>query len=416
MIARLPLRWRVALAYGLIGFALSLGFAAATTFIAEDYEHILIEALLKGQGDAYLDRLATDPAAVLPASRTYSAFREAEAPPEFQGYAPGIHEPDIPGREGVHFAVFGEPATRLVFVIDVGEVETLEDYLVQIMLLIIVLGTFGSGCLGWLLARQTVRPVSLLAGAVRKLSVRPVATRLASEFSHDEVGELAGAIDAYQLQLADAASAENTFFSNANHELRTPITVVQGAIEVMREDAGVLASQRSRLDRVDRAIMELTALLEALMLAARGVPNELESINLREALGDAVVKISGAYPTADRLTVLAGGGARVMAPRRWVDCILTVLIQRVLSRAPNKSWHVTVFDAGITLNESGRSGPMGQLVERSDLGLGFMFVERLCRGLGWTLVQGHDAEAQLCVELRVEAAALQVSPASDQSS
>lgn len=405
MIARLPLRWRVALAYGLIGFALSLGFAAATTFIAEDYEHILIEALLKGQGENYLDRLAEDPTVVLPASRGYSAYREADAPNEFQGFRPGIHEPDIPGREGVHFAVFGDPGARLVFVMDVGEVETLEDYLVQIMLLIVVLGTVGSGWLGWMLARQTVRPVSLLAEAVRELPVRPVATRLASEFSHDELGELAAAIDAYQLRLADAASVENAFFSNANHELRTPITVVQGAIEVMREDANVLESQRSRLDRVDRAIMELAALLEALMLAARGVPNELEPINLREALGDALVRISGAYPASNRLAVVAGSEARVVAPRRWVDCILNVLIQRVLSRAPNKFWHITVSDEGITLNESGRVGPMGQLVERSDLGLGLMFVEKLCRGLGWTLTQGQDADSQLCIEMRVAPAA-----------
>jgi len=73
----------------------------------------------------------------------------------------------------------------------------------------------------------------------------------------------------------------------------------------------------------------------------------------------------------------------------------------VLSRAPNKSWHITVSDDRITLNESGRSGPVGQLVERSDLGLGLMFVEKLCRGLGWTLIQGHDADAQLCIEMRV---------------
>lgn len=401
MISRLPLRWRVALAYGLVGFALSLGFAAATTFITEDYEHILIAALLKGQGESYLDRLAEDPTAALPASRGYSAYREAEAPAEFRGHGPGIHEPDIPGREGVHFAVFGEPGARLVLVIDVGEVETLEDYLAQIMLLIIALGTAASGWLGWMLARKTVRPVGQLAKAVRELPVRPVATLLASEFSRDELGELAAAIDAYQLRLADAASAENAFFSNANHELRTPITVVQGAIEVMREDADLLASHRSRLDRLDRAIMELAALLEALMLVARGVPDELEPINLREALDDALARISGAYPTAGRLAVAAGGEAWVAAPRRWVDCILTVLIQRVLSRAPNKSWHIAVSGEGITLNESGRSGPLGQLVERSDLGLGLMFVEKLCRGLGWTLAQGQDAEAQLCIEMRV---------------
>ncbi|GAB2502311.1 sensor histidine kinase [Arenimonas alkanexedens] len=401
MSPRLPLRWRVALAHGLIGLVLSVGFALATTFIAEDYEHLLIGALLEGQGQDYAARLAEDPQAALPTSSRYSAYREQDAPAEFRGQATGIHEIHLPGRKGLHFAVFGEPGQRLVMVIDVGEIEALERYLAQIMLAIIAGGTLFSGWVGWVLARRTVAPVARLAEAVRGLPVQAAPTHLADEFSPDELGQLAAAIDAYQGRLADASSAERTFFSNANHELRTPITVIQGAIEVMRDDAALVASQHVRLDRVDRAVMELGVLLEALLLAARGVPAERDSIPLRQAFTDALAKVEGSHrAAADRLQVVVEGEPEVQAPRRWLDSILVVLIQRVLSRGPAKRWQATLSEQGIMFNESGGAGQVDQRVARSDLGLGLMFVERLCRDLGWQLQQGEDADARLCIVLR----------------
>ncbi|KFL37921.1 sensor histidine kinase [Arenimonas donghaensis] len=402
MNARASLRWRVALAYAAMGFLMSLGFAVATLFIAEDYEHILIGAILQSQGEHYQERLQTHPGLSLPVSQGFSAYREADAPEAFRALAPGIHEPRVSGRDGVHVGVFGQPGHRLVFVVDLGAIEALERYLVQIMLAVVLLGSLASGWLGWLMAGRAVSPVRRLAHVVETLPVRPVATRLASEFSRDEVGRLAAAIDGYQARLSEAESAEQAFHANASHELRTPITVVRGAVEVMRDDPGLPAPQGRRLDRIDRAIDELSLLVEALLLGGRAMPVETDAVLLPTVVSEALSRLARLNPDGQALVHVRGlHPLQVHAPKRWVECVVNVLLQRALSRMPGVAWDLDITPGGLVLAEQGH-GPDGDgKVERSDRGLGLMFVERLCRELDWRLVQGQDAQGRLRVALEM---------------
>ena len=70
--SRLSLRWRVALAFAATGMILSLAFAAATTYIAEDYEHILVSAILNSQSEHYLTALSEQPQLVLPQNTSFT--------------------------------------------------------------------------------------------------------------------------------------------------------------------------------------------------------------------------------------------------------------------------------------------------------------------------------------------------------
>ncbi len=398
--ARLPLRLRVGLAYALMGLVLSAAFAAASVLIAESYEHILVEALLEGQSRFYLERAAGEES--LPVAAGFAVYRESAAPLAFRGLGRGVWELEAAGDASVHVGVYGPPGGRIFLALDVGEIETLEWYMAQIMVGIVGMGTVFSGLFGWLLAGRTVRPVGQLAQAVGALPIAAVPTQLARAFSHDELGQLASAIDAYQQRLFEADAAEKLFFANASHELRTPITVVQGAIEVMRDDAALMAGQRPRMDRLNRGVSELAALLEALLLSARGLPDESSALELRQAFIDALARTAAVYPDAAARFELAPGAALwLRAPRRWLDCILNVLVLRVLSRAPGAGWNVQVDEKGLALLETGAAPGSVDAVERSDLGLGLMFVERLARGLGWNLRQGRDGEGRLLIELQV---------------
>ena len=74
---RSPLSFRArvtALAIGM-GLLMSVLFAGAVVLITEHYEHVLVRALLQDQADAWAERLAHDPQAVLPTSGR--AAREA---------------------------------------------------------------------------------------------------------------------------------------------------------------------------------------------------------------------------------------------------------------------------------------------------------------------------------------------------
>ena len=326
-------------------------------------------------------------------------YRENAAPREFRGLSPGIHEPDLPGREGWHAGVYGPPGERLVLIVDIGVIETLEDYLDRLMLLIIFVGATLSAWLGWLFAGRTVAPVYRLADAVARLPTQPAPTQLELAFGRDAVGQLAGTIDAYQQRLVDAGEQERLFYANANHELRTPIAVIQGAVEVMRDDPDIGTDQRLRLARIDRGALELGLLLEAFMLSARGVGQARETIEFLQVAQQARDRIALANPdTATRLK-FEGGRLVLRVPPRVLECILAVLFHRLLNLAPASTWTIQFSAHGFQVKPQEWIARPSDVVRRSDLGLGLMFIERLCRDLGWHLEQQSDASDRLQIRV-----------------
>jgi signal transduction histidine kinase len=396
---QLPLRKRVALAYGLVGMVLSLCFGVATGFIVADYEVFMLEAMLEGQSRHFIEELERNPGAELPRSPAFSVYREAEAPEGLRNLPEGVF--DLEERKDMHVAAYGPPGQRVVLMIDIGRVERLEEYLLQLFLLILAGGVAVSAWLGWVLSGRTVAPVLQLADAVDALPVTPVQTRLAETMSRDEIGRLAGAIDRYQARLANADASERAFFADASHELRTPIAVIQGAVEVMRDDTEASDAQRARLARMERGLAELGGLLEALLLSARGLPPKRDSIRLADDCRRALQRLDIPGLDAPRRIRLEGEGPlALVAPQRWVDGILLVLFQRLLVSSAQTEWLGQLDADGLLLQPAQATAATAAETGRSDLGLGLVFVERLCRALGWQLEQ-RSGPAGLQVRLRI---------------
>ena len=386
---RLPLRLRVALGYGLTGLALSLSFAAATAFIADDYEEIFVAALLDGQADTYLGQLVRDPAAALPRSPGLAMYPQELAPASYAHLPPGRYELDLPGHDGVHVGVYQRDGRRLVIALDVGQVETMERYLFRLMAVVVLGGTFLSAWLGWWFAGRAIRPVTRLAQAVEALPLLPQHSTLAAGYGQDGIGSLALAIDRYQARLLEATRTEQRFFADASHELRTPIAVIQGAVEVLRDDPGTSSAQDRRLDRIDRSITELALLLEALLLSGRGLPAQDDSLDLASLCRESVKRLAAVYPDAEQRTLLvATAPVSVTAPLRWASCVTDVLLYKLLASAPGAHWRLEFSPKGLSAVRLDAGNPPSQ---RGDLGLGMAFLERLCSRLGWCLQQGRDA-------------------------
>ncbi|MBK6435270.1 MAG: hypothetical protein IPF83_04925 [Rhodanobacteraceae bacterium] len=70
----MTLRWRATLAFTLLGALLSVLFVGATVFIAEDYEHVIVDEILRGQAEDYDLRLSSTAEAVLPRTHRLSGY------------------------------------------------------------------------------------------------------------------------------------------------------------------------------------------------------------------------------------------------------------------------------------------------------------------------------------------------------
>ena len=141
----LPLRRRFTLLATLLGLLLSALAACSVALVAEDYEYIIATEVLGGQAEDYGLRLSNGLQAELPRTQRLSGYRidDRRMPPACARFPPGVRED--PANEDIHVGVFDTSAGRLVFTIDLGDIETLERHLHLMVAGTILLGTLLAG-------------------------------------------------------------------------------------------------------------------------------------------------------------------------------------------------------------------------------------------------------------------------------
>ncbi|MBU2071483.1 MAG: HAMP domain-containing histidine kinase [Gammaproteobacteria bacterium] len=266
---RHSLRTRVAIAFAICVALLSIvwGFAfLAAVRLSED--RVLTQQL----------QVAAQSYPVLPANlRGYASVDSL--PAALQAWAQtnpaaGIYEFEA---QELHVAVISTSTAQPAFVVfDVSGIEAAssEDWWLLLVISAVVgtLGVLGFG-LGLLVMRRAVAPVVQLANAVADIDVDHISIddykRIGSNrFGDDEVGVLAGTIEKTLQRISAFVTRERDFTSSASHELRTPITVITGALELL-EQSQLSDSDIKALDRVRRATLGMKTTIEMFLCLAR---------------------------------------------------------------------------------------------------------------------------------------------------
>jgi signal transduction histidine kinase len=180
--------------------------------------------------------------------------------------------------EELHVAVVptDNEQRRAFVVFDVAGIEAAssEDWwwLLIITGIVGTLGILGFG-LGLVVMRRAVAPVAQLAKVVADIDLEHLSVgdhkRIeSSRFGDDEVGVLAGAIEKTLERISAFVARERYFTSSASHELRTPITVIAGAIELLGQ-SDLSAADLKVVDRVRLATLDMKTTIEMFLWLAR---------------------------------------------------------------------------------------------------------------------------------------------------
>lgn len=118
---------------------------------------------------------------------------------------------------------------------------------------------------GILLARTFTRPLRALTSATEKMA-RGELDQQVEVKSKDEIGELANSFNHMSREVAKANQLRKQMTADIAHDLRTPLTVIAGYVESMRD--GDLAPTPERLDSIYAEIERLQRLVADLRLLA----------------------------------------------------------------------------------------------------------------------------------------------------
>ena len=146
---------------------------------------------------------------------------------------------------------------------------------------------------GWLIGRQTLRPLSEMAAQAGGIDEHDPTGRLSTPHPDDELGRLATAFNGLLGRLAAALHQQRQFMADASHELRTPVSVVRTAAQVtLSKDDRSADEYQEALAIVEEQANRLTRLVDAMFLLSRaeahGVPLRTEFVNLDDIVAETV--------------------------------------------------------------------------------------------------------------------------------
>jgi two-component system OmpR family sensor kinase len=117
------------------------------------------------------------------------------------------------------------------------------------------------------IATLIARPLDRMAEFAAGVDRRDLDRRLDDGDGPSEVRSLRMSLNHMLDRLQRAFEREREFVADASHELRTPITVAQGELELLRRDAD--AAERERLDVILRELRRMEGLIGEMLTLAR---------------------------------------------------------------------------------------------------------------------------------------------------
>src|SRR5215472_631228 len=186
--------------------------------------------------------------------------------------------------------------------------------------------------LAWLAAGRVLRPIRDTTDLARRITDTDLSERIPAR-GRSEVSELALTFNRILDRLEAALTTQRRFLADAGHELRTPITIIQGNLDTLtistRDDALTLAIAADELTRMTRLVDELT------LLASSERPDFLcpEPADLAALTRSLVVK---ARALDGRPWVLAGraSGTAVLDPQRITQAVMQLAANAVAHTQP----------------------------------------------------------------------------------
>ena len=177
-----------------------------------------------------------------------------------------------------------------------------------------------------------------LAGAINTINAEQLNRQLSIDSSQEELKDLAYAINGMLHRINRACQSQVRFVSDASHELRTPISVIQGYANLLdRWGKHDEKTMQEAIDAIKSETENMKALVEQLLFLARG---DNETIHMEKVVFDScktveeIVRETRLIDPAHRFETELHGPAYIEADQQLIKQALRILVDNSIKYTP----------------------------------------------------------------------------------
>ncbi len=249
--------------------------------------------------------------------------------------------------------ILGDQNDRLVLGLNIADLQAELHRLRQAFLLVLPLALSAIGGGGWWIAGYAVRPLRSIAQVAEGVTARGLNHRIPASEEDPEVARLIRVLNSMMDRLELSFQQATRFSADASHELKTPLSIMQGELENALQAAAPGSAEQQVFANLLEETQRLKSITNSLLLLAQAdagqLPLRLERINLGAALEEL---------TQDIETLAAETGVKVelrAAPAIWIEAD-PVLLQRAVLNLLQNGLRYNEPNGWITVELGSRNG------------------------------------------------------------
>lgn len=243
---------------------------------------------------------------------------------------------------------------------------------------------------------RLTQPLKDLSQRMQKIPASQQMPRLDLNYQDNELQTIALTFNSFLGELEAFVTREQSLMSLASHELRTPIAVISGAVDILQRRAQLGTDDQKTVERIKNACNEMKANVEMLLTLSRRSESlgDEALVNLGDVLDEALEDLESRFDVALRVQAIKGEQILRHGDRTLVKMLLLNLVQNALQHTGARI--LIAMDAQkIEIQDEGEGLPISikqqlsqnniKLTGTSLPGLGLYIVTLICERLHWRL-------------------------------
>lgn len=395
-----------------------VGGILATNYVIQQ---VVTRQALREEAAYFRAHRAEDPSFPLPDTKNLTGYLDgAGLPPRLRDLPAGFSEVVLEDRRPLVYVDEGDGG-RLVLVFESQQVSGLAFYFGVVPGILVLLVLYGLLLFSYRLTARAVSPVVRLAEQLEDHDLsreHHLRLDLTGVQPDSEVAILVDALERFGARVESFIERERNFTRDAGHELRTPLAVIKGTLDLLEQKPDPSPMERKALDRLRRTTDGMESMLETLLLLAREdeirPTTEPVSVNLvvREQLEDLEPL---AAERGNRMHAVEEAELFLHAPPRVLAIVVNNLVRNAVNYTERGDIEATVTGTGVRVRDTGIGmteaevakafkpffrGEGARSSRRAGHGLGLSIVKRLCDQMGWEVAVESEPGSGTAVTVR----------------